>query len=204
MSQRRESTDWLAKILAYVDSPFKLIAIIIMAVVGFTGVMIYQNSAIIIGAYREQQKLPTIAEDRMEDAVTHLFKYTQAEVVAVFKVDPILGSRVLYRAWTREGRDKTKEGIDVGLFTANAANNRDVVALMAGEIPCVEYLTAQSEVGLWYIEKGMRYGCRISIPPEPGKFVGQITVGWKEQPADLDRTRAMLMIASGMLNRTKK
>jgi hypothetical protein len=50
----------------------------------------------------------------------------------------------------------------------------------------------------------MRYGCRISIPPEPGKFVGQITVGWKEQPADLDRTRAMLMIASGMLNRTKK
>jgi hypothetical protein len=158
----------------------------------------------LLGAYKEHQRLPEIADDRLDDAVKHLFKYTQAEVVAVFKVDPILGSRVLYRAWTREGRDKTKEGIDVGLFTANAANNRDVVALMAGEIPCVEYLTAQSEVGLWYIEKGMRYGCRISIPPEPGKFVGQITVGWKEQPADLDRTRAMLMIASGMLNRTKK
>ena len=204
MSQRRESTDWLAKILAYVDSPFKLIAIIIMAVVGFTGVMIYKNQEILLGAYKEHQRLPEIADDRLDDAVKHLFKYTQAEVVAVFKVNPILGSRVLYRAYTREGRDKTKEGMDVGLFSANAANNRDVVALMAGETPCGEYLTAQSEIGLWYIDQGMRYGCRISVPPDNTRFIGQLTVGWKEQPADLDRTRAMLMIASNMLSRTKK
>lgn len=204
MSQRRESTDWLAKILAYVDSPFKLIAIIIMAVVGFAGVMLYKNQEILLGAYKEHQRLPEIAENRLDDAVTHLFKYTQAEVVAIFKVNPILGTRVLYRGYTREGRDKTKEGIDVGLFSSNANNNRDVVSLMAGEIPCSEYKTAQSEVGLWYIEKGMKYGCRISIPPEPGRFIGQITVGWKDTPTDLDHNRAMLMIAANMLAKEKK
>ena len=196
--------DYLDKILTYVDSPFKLVALVIMAVLAFMGFLIYKNLDLIVGTYKEQQRLPTLAENRLDDAVTHLFKNTQAEVVAIFKVDPILGSRVLYRAYTREGRDKTKEGIDVGLFTANAANNRDVVALMAGEVPCVEYLAAQSEVGLWYIEKGMRYGCRISVPPEPGKFIGQITVGWKETPGDIERMKSMLTIAASMLSQTRK
>ena len=196
--------DYLDKILTYVDSPFKLVALVIMAVLAFMGFLIYKNLDLIVGTYKEQQRLPTLAENRLDDAVAHLFKNTQAEVVAIFKVDPILGSRVLYRAYTREGRDKTKEGIDVGLFTANAANNRDVVALMAGEIPCVEYLAAQSEVGLWYIEKGMRYGCRISVPPEPGKFIGQITVGWKETPGDIERMKSMLTIAASMLSQTRK
>ena len=196
--------DYLDKILTYVDTPFKLVALVIMAVLAFMGFLIYKNLDLIVGTYKEQQRLPTLAENRLDDAVTHLFKNTQAEVVAIFKVDPILGSRVLYRAYTREGRDKTKEGIDVGLFTANAANNRDVVALMAGEVPCVEYLAAQSEVGLWYIEKGMRYGCRISVPPEPGKFIGQITVGWKETPGDIERMKSMLAIAASMLSQTRK
>ena len=196
--------DYLDKILTYVDSPFKLVALVIMAVLAFMGFLIYKNLDLIVGTYKEQQRLPTLAENRLDDAVAHLFKNTQAEVVAIFKVDPILGSRVLYRAYTREGRDKTKEGIDVGLFTANAANNRDVVALMAGEVPCVEYLAAQSEVGLWYIEKGMRYGCRISVPPEPGKFIGQITVGWKETPGDIERMKSMLAIAASMLSQTRK
>jgi len=59
-------------------------------------------------------------------------------------------------------------------------------------------------VGLWYIEKGMRYGCRISVPPEPGKFIGQITVGWKETPADIEHMKNMLAIAASMLSRSRK
>ena len=198
------NNDWLSKILSYVDSPFKLMAIIIMSVLGFTGYVLINHQDILLGAYRENQKLPEIADGRLDDAVAHLFRHTQAEVVAIFKVNPILGTRVLYRAYTREGRDKTKEGIDVGLFSNNASNNRDVVELMAGETPCGEYTTAQSEIGLWYIEKGMRYGCRISIPPDKTRFIGQITVGWQEQPGDIDRMRNMLQIAATMLSRDKK
>jgi hypothetical protein len=75
---------------------------------------------------------------------------------------------------------------------------------MAGEIPCGAYKTAQSEIGLWYIEKGMTYGCRVSVPPEQGKFVGQITVGWREEPPDVDAYRTLLQIAATMLSRSKQ
>ena len=191
------------KVLAYVSSPFRLFAMVLMAVLTFAGYFVYTNQDLLIGAYKESKKIPTIAEDRVEDAAAHLFKQSGALVVAVFKVNSMFGTRILYRAYGKNGRDKTNDGLDVGLFTQNAANNADVVKLMASEIPCGEYKSAQSEMGLWYIAKGVAYTCRISVPPEPGRFVGQITVGWATQPEDLEQAKAMLQIAATMLSKSK-
>ena len=192
------------KVLAFVTSPFRLFALVLMAVLTFAGYFVYTNQDLLIGAYKESKKIPTIAEDRVEDAAAHLFKQTGALVVAVFKVNSMFGTRILYRAYGKNGRDKTNDGLDVGLFTQNASNNADVVKLMASEIPCGEYKSAQSEMGLWYIARGVAYTCRISVPPEPGRFVGQITVGWATQPEDLDQAKAMLQIAATMLSRSKQ
>ena len=204
MTEKLNANDTLSKVLAYVDSPFKLFALILMAVLAFGGWMLYDNKDIIVGTYKEHQKLPDIVEDRVEDAVAHLFKTTGATTVAVFKVNPLLGTRVQYRAYTKEGRDKINDGLDVGLFTQNSANNADVVRLMASEIPCGHYKAAQSEMGLWYIAKGVTYTCRISVPPDPSRFVGQITVGWDNEPADIEVARTMMEIAATMLSRSKQ
>ena len=200
----KKTGDALSKVLAYVDSPFKLFAIIVMASLAFGAWVFYDNRELIIGTYKESQKLPGIAEDRVDDVAVHLFKKTDATVIAIFKVNPLFGTRIQYRAYTKTGRDKTNDGLDVGLFTANQANNQDVVTLMAGNIPCSEYKTAQSEIGLWYLENGMTFGCRIGVPPDPSRFIGQITVGWDKPPADLEQTKAMLNIAATMLSRSKK
>lgn len=202
MSEEKPA-DVLSKVLSYVDSPFKLFALVLMAVFAFSGYFIWQNQAFLFEAYKENRKLPAIAEDRAEDVAAHLFKNTNATVVAIFKVNPLFGTRILYRAYTREGRERTHEGLDVGLFTQSSANNRDVVALMANEIPCSEYNVPQSEIGLWYIDKGVKFGCRVSVPPEQGRFVGQITVGWDKEPKDLTKAMGMLQIASNMLSKSK-
>tara|TARA_R110000868_G_scaffold119068_1_gene315438 strand:- start:1985 stop:2593 length:609 start_codon:yes stop_codon:yes gene_type:complete len=199
-----EQLSLVDKVLAYVSSPFRLFALVLMAVLTFAGYFVYTNQELLIGAYKESKKIPTIAEDRVEDATAHLFKQTGAVVVAVFKVNSMFGTRILHRAYTREGREKAMDGLDVGLFTANQSNNLDVVKLLSNEIPCGEYTSAQSEMGIWYIEKGVGYTCRISVPPEPGRFVGQITVGWASPPDNLEKTRAMLQIAASMLSRSKQ
>jgi hypothetical protein len=199
-----ERLNLVDKVLAYVSSPFRLFAMVLMAVLTFAGYFVYTNQELLIGAYKESKKVPSIAEDRVEDAAAHLFKQSGALVVAVFKVNSMFGTRILHRAYAKDGRDKTNDGLDVGLFTQNAGNNSDVVKLMANEIPCSEYKSAQSEMGLWYIAKGVGYTCRISVPPEPGRFVGQITVGWASEPEDLEKTRAMLQIAATMLSRSKQ
>jgi hypothetical protein len=200
----KEQLSIIDKVLAYVSSPFRLFAMVLMAVLTFAGYFVYANQELLIGAYKESKKIPSIAEDRVEDAAALLFKQSGALVVAVFKVNSMFGTRVLHRAYGKNGRDKTNDGLDVGLFTQNSANNADVVKLMANEIPCSEYRSAQSEMGLWYIARGVAYTCRISVPPEPGRFVGQITVGWASEPEDMDSTRAMLQIAATMLSRSKQ
>jgi hypothetical protein len=199
MSDKPESV--VDKVLTYVDSPFKLFAILIMGVVAFAGYFLWQNQTFMMDAYKESKKLPEINTSRTDDASSMLLKKTGATVVAVFKVNPLFNSRVLYRAYTKEGRDKTIEDIDVGLFSQNTANNSDVVRLMTNEIPCGEYRYAQSEVGLWYLEKGVGYTCRVSVPPDSHRFVGQITVGWAQQPENIDQVRFMLEIASAMLTK---
>jgi hypothetical protein len=199
MSDKPESI--VDKVLGYVDSPFKLFAILVMGVVAFAGYFLWQNQTFMFDAYKESKKLPEINTARADDASSMLLKKTGATVVAVFKVNPLFNSRVLYKAYTKDGRDKTIEDIDVGLFSQNTANNADVVKLMTNEIPCGEYRYAQSEVGLWYLEKGVGYTCRVSVPPDSHRFVGQITVGWAEQPQNLEQVRFMLEIASAMLTK---
>ena len=199
MSEKPESV--LDKVLAYVDSPFKLFAAILMGVIAFAGYFLWQNQTFMFDAYKESKKLPEINTSRADDASSMLLKKTGATVVAVFKVNPLFNSRVLYRAYTKDGRDKAIEDIDVGLFSQNTANNSDVVKLMTNEIPCGEYRYAQSEVGLWYLDKGVTYTCRVSVPPDSHRFVGQITVGWAEQPANIEQVKFMLEIASAMLTK---
>jgi hypothetical protein len=189
----------LDKVLAYVDSPFKLVAILVMGLVAFAGYFVWQNQTVLIGAYQENKKMPVIHEDRVDDAASVLFKQTDAKFVAIFKVNPIFGTRVLHRLYTKDGRSKEMEGLDVGLFTTNVANNNDVVKLMAGETPCSPYLRAQSELGIWYIAQGVSFTCRISIPPDRSRFIGQITAGWVEQPQNMEHVHSMLDIAANML-----
>jgi hypothetical protein len=191
----------LDKVLSYVDSPFKLFAILVMGVVAFAGYFFWQNQTFMLDAYKESKKLPEINTARADDASSMLLKKTGATVVAVFKVNPLFNSRVLYKAYTKDGRDKTIEDIDVGLFSQNSANNADVIKLMTNEIPCSEYRYAQSEVGLWYIEKGVGFTCRVSVPPDSHRFVGQITVGWAEPPENIEQVKFMLEIASAMLTK---
>jgi hypothetical protein len=199
--EKLNANSTLDKVLGYVDSPFKLFAILVMGVVAFTGYFLWQNQEFMFDAYKESKKLPEINTSRADDASSMLFKKTGATVVAVFKVNPLFGSRVLYRAYTKDGRDKSVEDIDVGLFSQNASNNADIIRLMTNEIPCGEYRYAQSEVGLWYIEKGVGFTCRVSVPPDSHRFVGQITVGWTQQPENLEQIKFMLEIASAMLTK---
>ena len=199
--EKLNANSTLDKVLGYVDSPFKLFAILIMGVVAFAGYFLWQNQTFMLDAYKESKKLPEINTSRADDASSMLLKKTNATVVAIFKVNPLFNSRVLYRAYTKDGRDKTIEDIDVGLFSQNSANNSDVVRLMTNEIPCSDYRYAQSEVGLWYLEKGVTFTCRVSVPPDSHRFVGQITVGWATPPENLEQVKFMLEIASAMLTK---
>lgn len=197
--------DTLLGILGYIDSPFKLGVVVLLAVLGFTGFFVYNNQALLIGAYEKQRSLPSMDSGKYDDAAKLLFTTLKVDLVAILEVDPILGRRTVARVYTKEGRVKEIDGMQNLLFNKSGSNNADVIRLMAGEIPCSEYKTPQSQIGYFYKTKGINWTCRISVPPDPNEFIGQITVGWKEQPPlGIDKVEThYLTIASEMLIKMK-
>jgi hypothetical protein len=193
--------DTLMGVLGYIDSPFKLLVVLLLALAGFAGYFIYANQAVLIGAYQKHQELKKLDSGRYDDAAKLLFTSMKVDLVSILEVDPILGKRVVARIYTKEGRVKDMDGHKISLFSKNEANNTDVIKLMAGQVPCNAQSRPRSEVSYFYMQKGVNWTCRISAPPDPNEFVGQITVGWAKEPeGGIDKVDTnFLSIASQMI-----
>jgi len=185
--------DWIG------SSPFRLFAVVLLCILGFGGWIVYTEKDTFLATYRAQQALPKM-NGRYDETYKFLLKNTNVELVSIMEVNTLINTRkIVYLSTRNGGRDKTYDGLDVGLFSKNYDNNTDVIALMSGRIPCGPYLKPQSLIGFAYRENGVSYMCRISVPAEPGVFIGQISIGWKEQPDDVEAAQTALIIASMLL-----
>ncbi len=199
-----EQKDTLMGVLNYVNSPFKLFVVVLLGVLGYVGYFVYDNKNFLFNVYEKSNALPKIQAARFDHVVELLMKDPNVLVVSIMAVDPIFNKRVVLRVENRDGkRAKHLENVNIGLFTTNSANNSDVVELMAGNVPCGFYSVPQSEAGIYYLEQGATFGCRTSVPPDYTSFIGQITVMYKDAPLDLDRAKAILVIAARMLSEVK-
>ena len=192
--------DFLFSLLTYIgESPFRLFTVVFLCILGFAGWIVYTEKDSFLATYKAQQALPKM-NGKYDEAYNFLLKNTEVELVSILEVNTLINTRkVVFLATRNGGRNKQFDGLDVGLFSKNYDNNNDVIGLMSGKIPCSPYLKPQSLIGFAYRENGVNYMCRISVPAEPGVFIGQISVGWKEQPTDVEAAQTALVIASALL-----
>jgi hypothetical protein len=189
----------LLELLKFIgESPFRLFTVILLCALGFGGWIVYSEKDAFMASYRAQQALPRM-NGNYEKASSFILKHTDASLVAIFDVNTLLNSRKLVYLATRNGRDKDYDGTEVGLLTKNHANNEDVIGLMSGKLPCSPYTKPQSYLGFVYKDNKVEYMCRISVPAEPGLFIGQISVGWADIKEDPSPEETVLLIASSLL-----
>lgn len=181
------------------QSPFRLFTVILLLVLGFGGWFVYTEKDSFMASYRAQQALPKM-NGKYEDAANFILKNTDAELIAILQVNTLLNTRkIVYLTSRGGGHNKSHDGADVGLLTKNLSNNEDVVGLMSGKIPCSTYDKPQSYIGFTYRDAGVTYMCRISVPSDPGLFIGQISIGWKQKPTDIETAQTVMIVASSLL-----
>ena len=192
--------DFLFGLLNWIgSSPFRLFTVVFLCILGFAGWIVYTEKDTYMATYRAQQALPKM-NGKYDEAYNFLLKNTDAEMIAILEVNTLINTRkVVYLSTRGGGRDKKHDGLEVGLFSKNYDNNNDVIGLMSGKIPCSPYLKPQSLIGFVYKDYGVNFMCRISVPAEPGVFIGQISVGWKEKPDDVEAAQTAMVIASSLL-----
>ena len=187
------------------QSPARIVIILVMILMFGGAWFVYTEKDAFMASYRAQQQLPRM-NGEYEKASNFILKNSQAELIAIYEVNTLLNTRKLVYFTTRSGGvEKEYYGTDVGLLTKDFGNNNDVISMMSGKVPCQEYTTPQSFMGFIYVERGVKYMCRISVPAEPGTFIGQISIGWKAEPSKTEfaNEQAVMNVASGILFKKK-
>ena len=192
--------DTLGKIIGlieWVDSPFKLLTVILLSFLAFAGYFAWDSRQVILQAIQNQDHMPQLVkqEDLVEPAKS-LLKDVDGLIVIVHKANLATNSRTTVLALNADGsREKKIEGTVTSLFNASSDRNAAMVAMLNNEVLCEEF-NPSSKVGEWGSKQGVKFMCRGSIPPDPGKFAGYIAVGFKDKPEDISALKTRINLAS--------
>ena len=184
-------------LIKWVDSPFKLLTGVLLSYLAFAGYFASDSSQVILQAIQNQDHMPQLAkqEDLIKPAQS-LMKDLDGVVLLVHKANLTTNSRTTVLALNGDGtREKKIEGTVTSLFNASADRNAAMVAMLNNEVLCEEF-NPSSKVGEWGVKAGVKFMCRGSIPPDPGKFAGYVAIGFKEKPEDIGALKTRINLAS--------
>jgi hypothetical protein len=184
-------------LIKWVDSPFKLLTVILLSFLAFAGYFAWDSRQVILHAIQTQDHMPQLA--KQEDLIApaqSLMKDLDGVVLLVHKANLTTNSRTTVLALNGDGtREKKIEGTVTSLFNASADRNAAMVAMLNNEVLCEEF-NPSSKVGEWGAKQGVKFMCRGSIPPDPGKFAGYIAIGFKDKPEDISALKTRINLAS--------
>ena len=187
-------TDKVIDLIKWVDSPFKLISVVLIAFVAFAGYFAWDSRQVILSAI--SSKKTELKEPLLVEAISKSLMYDLgADVVIVNGVNLQANSRTTILAMSHQGREKSLEGSINALFTSVPEHNRAIITMFQGEVACDPF-TPSSKLGQYAVKHGVTYMCRGSIPPEMGRFVGYIAVGFKSPPVDINQAKIRINLAS--------
>jgi hypothetical protein len=192
--KNQDFTDKVVDLIKWVDSPFKLISVVLIAFVAFAGYFAWDSRQVILGAI--SSKKTELKEPLLVEAISKSLIYDlNADVVVVNAVNLQSNSRTTILAMSNQGREKSLEGVINALFTSSPERNRAVITMFQGEVACDPFVPS-SKLGEYVVKHGVTYMCRGSVPPEQGRFVGYIAVGFKIPPKDISQAKTRINLAS--------
>jgi hypothetical protein len=197
----RDMTDKILELIKWVDNPFKLVSVILLSTIAFTGYFAWDSRQVILAAIKSSNSMPQLkTHDELVPIANRLVKDTQAVGLVINKVNLATNSRTTVLAIANEERNHKLEGITVSLFNESPARNADVVSMLNNEIACKPF-ESSSPVGEWAKSQGVTYMCRGSIPNEIGKFAGYVAVGFKAEPRDLTSVKTRIILAASEMDK---
>lgn len=197
----RDMTDKILDLIKWVDNPFKLVSVILLSTIAFTGYFAWDSRQVILAAIKSNNSMPQLkTHDELVPIANRLVKETQAVGLVINKVNLATNSRTTVLAIANEERNHKLEGITVSLFNESPTRNADVVSMLNNEIACKPF-ESSSPVGEWAKSQGVTYMCRGSIPNEIGKFAGYVAVGFKAEPRDLTSVKTRIILAASEMDK---
>jgi hypothetical protein len=187
-------------LIKWVDSPFKLFEVILLASVFFFGYFAWDSRAVILDAITQSSKVTNLKEvNHLIPVAASLQKDLEAVTVVVHKATLQVNTRTTLLSFGPKGRDNTLDGLISSLFNKDPGRNAALVGMLNGEVVC-DKLEGTSKSSEWEIKQGATFICRGGIPPEVGDFDGYVAVGFKTEPSDLGMVKTRINLAASEMS----
>jgi hypothetical protein len=172
----------LAQVLAYVDRPWRVVAIVVLFLVGGAGWIVYEQRDELFEAWLTPSAV-ALNTAAVPAALEKLVEDSDADLVQIWSVDLSVNSQRFIAARRKDGeRPVIPEPRRLPLIV-RATDLQVLVDVINGHPACADLtLAAPSPVVHRLAERGMQRGCAIPIPPNPAAFVGVIYVAWLKPP----------------------
>jgi len=183
-------------LIKWVDSPFKLFEVILLASVFFFGYFAWDSRTVILDAITQSSKVTNLKEvNHLIPVAVSLQKDLEAVTVVVHKASLVVNTRTTMLSFGPKGRDNTLDGLVTSLFNKDPGRNAAIIGMLNGEVTC-DKLEGTSKSSEWETKQGATFICRGGIPPEVGDFDGYVAVGFKTEPADLSVVKTRINLAT--------
>ena len=202
-SSTKSATSMMDKaidLIKWVDTPFKLFEVILLASIFFFGYFAWDSRAVILEAITHSSKITNLKEvNHLIPVAASLQKDLEAVTVVVHKATLAVNTRTTMLSFGPKGRDNSLDGLISSLFNKDPGRNAAIIGMLNGEVIC-DKLEGVSKSSEWETKQGATFICRGGIPPEVGDFDGYVAVGFKTEPADLSVIKTRINLATAEMS----
>ena len=202
-SSTKSATSMMDKaidLIKWVDTPFKLFEVILLASIFFFGYFAWDSRAVILEAITHSSKITNLKEvNHLIPVAASLQKDLEAVTVVVHKATLAVNTRTTMLSFGPKGRDNSLDGLISSLFNKDPGRNAAIIGMLNGEVIC-DKLEGTSKSSEWETKQGATFICRGGIPPEVGDFDGYVAVGFKTEPADLSVIKTRINLATAEMS----
>jgi hypothetical protein len=177
--------DIVGKLLAFVDRPWKAIALAGLMIVGGTLYALWQERAQIASAILQHHVAPHLKPDEFPRIAAQLMRETGADMITLAEASLLLNLVRNQQGILRDRPDWQPDPLPRTLLSDDV--DAELLAeLIEGRIKCA-IISSDSRQTERRVEAalGMTRICVCSVPPILGIFVGALIAGWK-QPLSID------------------
>jgi hypothetical protein len=195
----------IGQLLAYIDRPWKLAAVVVLFLVGGAAWVVYEKRDELFEAWLTPSAL-TLKTGGIPDALDKLVAESGADLVQIWSVDLASNSQRFIAARRKDGERPVIPDPRRLPMIVRTSDMKVLVDVLNGNPACADLTpSVSSPVVHRLAERGMTRACAVPIPPTPESFVGVIYVSWIKRPeepdAELNAVGAAREIAATLVTR---
>ena len=134
------------------------------------------------------QSAPELRTSEIPDALDKLTTETTADLIQIWMVDLPSNSQWFLGARRHDGERPvipTPRRLPIIVSTSDV---QSLVHVLDGHPTCIDLEKTGSPLARRLVDRGMKRGCAIPIPPNPESFVGVIYLAWAKDNLPDDST----------------